>query len=114
VAPRGPHPHGGLLVSKSGVKIQIPPCHRTADKGFRTAPLIRLVGQDDGLLSYVHDGPRCVNQKRVQRLFNRMIQTAHLHGPMDPFIHHPTSCERSHTALDITWNHPFPQGVHES
>lgn len=31
---------------------------RSVDRGFRTAPLIRLVGPDDGLLSLTHDGPR--------------------------------------------------------
>jgi hypothetical protein len=34
------------------------PTPRTSDKGFRTAPLIRLVGAEDGLLSQTHDGPR--------------------------------------------------------
>ncbi len=33
---------------------------RAVDKGFRTAPLIRLVGPDDGLLSHTFDGPRSV------------------------------------------------------
>ncbi|KAG1678617.1 hypothetical protein FOA52_012624 [Chlamydomonas sp. UWO 241] len=31
---------------------------RNSDKGFRTAPLIRFVGQEDGLLAYTVDGPR--------------------------------------------------------
>lgn len=31
---------------------------RAIDKGLRTAALIRLVGQEDGLLSHTHDGPR--------------------------------------------------------
>jgi hypothetical protein len=34
------------------------PSRSTADKGFRTAPLIRLVGPEDGLLAHTHDGPR--------------------------------------------------------
>ncbi|KAI8472715.1 MAG: hypothetical protein J3K34DRAFT_519583 [Monoraphidium minutum] len=34
------------------------PANRLRDKGFRTAPLIRLVGREDGLLSHTHDGPR--------------------------------------------------------
>lgn len=28
------------------------------DRGFRTAPLLRFIGQEDGLLSLTHDGPR--------------------------------------------------------
>lgn len=31
---------------------------RARDKGLRTAALIRFVGQEDGLLSHTHDGPR--------------------------------------------------------
>jgi hypothetical protein len=31
---------------------------RAEDKGFRTAPLIRLIGAEDGLLSHTHDSPR--------------------------------------------------------
>ena len=31
---------------------------RSSDKGFRTAPLIRFVGKEDGLLSYTEDIPR--------------------------------------------------------
>ena len=31
---------------------------RAADKGFRTAPLIRIVGAEDGLLALTGDGPR--------------------------------------------------------
>lgn len=31
---------------------------RLSDKGFRTAPLMRFVGQEDGLLSHTYDGPR--------------------------------------------------------
>ena len=31
---------------------------RDLDKGFRTAPLIRFVGKEDGLLSYTTDTPR--------------------------------------------------------
>ncbi len=38
-----------LNVSNSGSAL---------DRGFRTAPLIRFIGQEDGLLSHVHDGPR--------------------------------------------------------
>jgi hypothetical protein len=32
--------------------------HRVRDKGLRTAALIRFIGQEDGLLSHTHDGPR--------------------------------------------------------
>lgn len=31
---------------------------RARDKGFRTAPLVRFIGAEDGLLSHTHDGPR--------------------------------------------------------
>lgn len=31
---------------------------RARDKGLRTAALIRFIGQEDGLLSHTHDGPR--------------------------------------------------------
>jgi hypothetical protein len=31
---------------------------RPLDKGFRTAPLIRFIGKEDGLLSHTGDGPR--------------------------------------------------------
>ena len=31
---------------------------RSSDKGFRTAPLIRFLGKEDGLLSYTEDAPR--------------------------------------------------------
>eukprot|EP00775_Hariotina_reticulata_P010758 gene10758-10914_t len=34
------------------------PAKRSIDKGFRTAPLIRFVGQEDGLLSLTNGGPR--------------------------------------------------------
>ena len=30
----------------------------SSDKGFRTAPLMRFVGDEDGLLSYTNEGPR--------------------------------------------------------
>lgn len=31
---------------------------RARDKARRTAALIRFIGQEDGLLSHTHDGPR--------------------------------------------------------
>jgi hypothetical protein len=33
---------------------------RPLDKGFRTAPLIRFIGKEDGLLSHTGDGHRVI------------------------------------------------------
>lgn len=47
--------------SVSNLSCLVWPCVHTCrarDKGLRTAALIRFIGQEDGLLSHTHDGPR--------------------------------------------------------
>lgn len=45
--------------------------HRAEDKGFRTAPLIRFIGPEDGLLSHTHDGPRMYVNIEDYLFYNR-------------------------------------------
>lgn len=44
---------------------------RAVDKGFRSAPLIRFVGQEDGLLSHTGDGPRAYLNIEDYLFYNR-------------------------------------------
>lgn len=48
------------------------PKRRAADKGFRTAPLIRFVGPEDGLLAPTGDGPRVYVNLEDYLHFNRV------------------------------------------
>lgn len=42
----------------ASLRIRICALCRARDKGLRTAPLIRFIGAEDGLLSHTHDGAR--------------------------------------------------------
>jgi len=43
---------------------------RAQDKGFRTAPLIRFIGKEAGLLSHTNDGPRMYMNIEVRGCFS--------------------------------------------
>eukprot|EP00879_Flechtneria_rotunda_P014556 GHRR01015211.1.p1 GENE.GHRR01015211.1~~GHRR01015211.1.p1 ORF type:complete len:664 (+),score=177.73 GHRR01015211.1:545-2536(+) len=64
-----------LQVVYQGDLLGTNPAIRALDKGLRTAPLIRFLGAEDGLLSHTYDGPRMYLNIEDYLYYNRGRKT---------------------------------------